>query len=300
MNAANDFNYQEAFGRNIGLVSEAEQAAMRRTCIALPGLGGVGGGHLTVLARMGFGAFHLADFDVFETANIQRQVGATVNSLGRTRNRVFRRATTAHLPPLARPLPPRFCCIDYGGGITGYAASLSENFYGSKPYRDDNGVKILKKMPHFAFEFKYNNMKRTARETSVGSSAPQSVVGCHISVNPAGERRESGKIVCKNHRQNIFSPFPFCAIGGHPFPEAATLNQWIRKRNKMTKKGGYVDIFFHPYLIKNWPLPCEVDKSFRVNYLHFLHMSTQNKRATRVFESQKYFFDFRCFLSKPA
>jgi hypothetical protein len=32
---------------------------------------------------MGFGAFHLADFDVFETANIQRQVGATVNSLGR-------------------------------------------------------------------------------------------------------------------------------------------------------------------------------------------------------------------------
>lgn len=46
-------------------------------------MGGVGGGHLLTLARLGIGAFNIADFDTFELANFNRQAGAAVSSLGR-------------------------------------------------------------------------------------------------------------------------------------------------------------------------------------------------------------------------
>ena len=51
-----EFDYSTAFARNLGLVTEEEQARLRRTCVALPGLGAVGGGHLQALARLGIGA----------------------------------------------------------------------------------------------------------------------------------------------------------------------------------------------------------------------------------------------------
>ena len=43
---------------------------------------GVGGVHLLTLARLGVGAFHIADFDTFDIANFNRQVGATMSTLG--------------------------------------------------------------------------------------------------------------------------------------------------------------------------------------------------------------------------
>ncbi len=42
----------------------------------------MGGSHLLTLTRLGIGAFTLADFDVFEIANFNRQVGATMRSVG--------------------------------------------------------------------------------------------------------------------------------------------------------------------------------------------------------------------------
>jgi len=51
--------------------------------VAIAGLGGVGGSHLLTLTRLGVGAFHIADFDVFELANFNRQAGASVSHLGR-------------------------------------------------------------------------------------------------------------------------------------------------------------------------------------------------------------------------
>jgi molybdopterin/thiamine biosynthesis adenylyltransferase len=77
------FNYTEAFSRNIGLLSKAEQEEVRRARVAIAGLGGVGGNHALALARLGFGSFSLADMDMFELANMNRQVGATVDTLGR-------------------------------------------------------------------------------------------------------------------------------------------------------------------------------------------------------------------------
>jgi hypothetical protein len=79
-----------AFSRNGGLISPAEQARLARACVAVPGVGGVGGWHALTLARQGVGRFHLADFDTFAAANINRQAGAFVSTLGRPKVDVTR------------------------------------------------------------------------------------------------------------------------------------------------------------------------------------------------------------------
>lgn len=79
----NNFNYKTAFSRNIGWVTEAEQSMLCSKRIAIAGMGGVGGGHLLTLTRLGVGAFNIADFDTFEIANFNRQAGATISSLGK-------------------------------------------------------------------------------------------------------------------------------------------------------------------------------------------------------------------------
>ena len=75
----------EAFSRNIGLLTTSEQAKLADATIAIPGMGGVGGVHLITLIRMGVGKFHLADFDTFEPANINRQFGARIPDLGKSK-----------------------------------------------------------------------------------------------------------------------------------------------------------------------------------------------------------------------
>jgi tRNA A37 threonylcarbamoyladenosine dehydratase len=75
------FSYPLAFVRNLGWVTPAEQGILRSKRIAIAGMGGVGGVHLLTLARLGIGAFHIADFDRFDLANFNRQVGATVTTL---------------------------------------------------------------------------------------------------------------------------------------------------------------------------------------------------------------------------
>lgn len=79
------FSYKNAFSRNIGWVTETEQQALQQKRVAIAGLGGVGGFHLLTLARLGIGAFNIADFDTFDLANFNRQAGATVSTLGQSK-----------------------------------------------------------------------------------------------------------------------------------------------------------------------------------------------------------------------
>ena len=81
----NSFDYDAAFSRNIGWITEWEQAALRQKTVAIAGMGGVGGAHLITLARLGIGEFRIADLDEFEVANLNRQFGASISALGRSK-----------------------------------------------------------------------------------------------------------------------------------------------------------------------------------------------------------------------
>ncbi|MFT6734148.1 MAG: molybdopterin/thiamine biosynthesis adenylyltransferase [Polaribacter sp.] len=75
------FNYEQAFSRNLGWVTEEEQTTLKNKRIAIAGAGGVGGVHLLTLARLGVSNFNIADFDEFEVHNFNRQSGAFMSTL---------------------------------------------------------------------------------------------------------------------------------------------------------------------------------------------------------------------------
>jgi molybdopterin/thiamine biosynthesis adenylyltransferase len=79
------FDYDTAFGRNIGWTTAWEQQILRSKRIAIAGMGGVGGIHLLTLIRLGIQNFHIADLDNFELGNFNRQVGAATNTLGKSK-----------------------------------------------------------------------------------------------------------------------------------------------------------------------------------------------------------------------
>jgi molybdopterin/thiamine biosynthesis adenylyltransferase/nitroreductase len=103
------FDYDAAFSRNLGWVTEAEQQQLRHKCIAIAGLGGVGGSHLLTLARLGIGKFKLADFDTFDTPNFNRQAGAMMSTLGQPKVEVLAR--------MAKDINPELEITSYPAGI---------------------------------------------------------------------------------------------------------------------------------------------------------------------------------------
>lgn len=120
------FDYNEAFSRNIGWVTESEQQSLRAKRVAIAGLGGVGGVHLLTLARMGVTNFSIADFDVFDWVNFNRQVGATVSSVGREKLQV--------LAEMARDINPEADLLCFPRGVD--EASMDEFLDGVDVYVD--------------------------------------------------------------------------------------------------------------------------------------------------------------------
>lgn len=104
------WSYDTAFGRNIGWVSQSEQAVLRHSTAAIAGLGGVGGSHLLTLARLGLGAFRVADPDTFDLPNFNRQAGAFRSTLGE--------AKSDALVSMAREINPGLEIEVFGDGVT--------------------------------------------------------------------------------------------------------------------------------------------------------------------------------------
>ncbi len=88
-NDASDFSYDDAFSRNLGWLLASEQLRLQQTRVCIAGLGGVGGVHLLTLARLGVGRFSVADFDTYAIANFNRQIGATMSTLGKRKVEVM-------------------------------------------------------------------------------------------------------------------------------------------------------------------------------------------------------------------
>lgn len=82
------FSRSLAFERNLGLISLAEQDKLANALVVIAGCGGVGGLHAHTLARLGVGRFRLSDVDTFSIANFNRQIGATVQTIGKNKAEV--------------------------------------------------------------------------------------------------------------------------------------------------------------------------------------------------------------------
>lgn len=79
------FNYDRAFERNLGVLRPEQQKRLQRSTVSIAGMGGVGGIYAQAFARMGVGGFRIADGDTFELVNFNRQVGGTMQSIGRNK-----------------------------------------------------------------------------------------------------------------------------------------------------------------------------------------------------------------------
>lgn len=120
------FDYRQAFSRNIGWVTQSEQALLRGKRVAIAGVGGVGGFHLLTLTRLGVERFHIADLDTFELANFNRQAGAMMSTLGRQKAEV--------LAEMARDINPQCDIQLFPSGVT--ADNLQGFFAGVDLYVD--------------------------------------------------------------------------------------------------------------------------------------------------------------------
>jgi molybdopterin/thiamine biosynthesis adenylyltransferase len=81
--------YDDAFVRNRGLITADEQRRLRNCRVAIAGMGGIGGIDAVTLARLGIGRFTIADPDVFEASNTNRQYGAVRSTMGRSKTDVI-------------------------------------------------------------------------------------------------------------------------------------------------------------------------------------------------------------------
>jgi molybdopterin-synthase adenylyltransferase len=72
----------ERYRKNQKTISGKQQLRLFRSCIAVVGCGGLGGYIIEELARIGIGRLICIDPDVFEVHNLNRQLYATLTSLG--------------------------------------------------------------------------------------------------------------------------------------------------------------------------------------------------------------------------
>ena len=77
------FRYDEMVTRNAGFVTPAEQERLRAGRVFVCGVGGMGGAALQSLVRAGVGHFTIADMDTFEVSNLNRQLFATLDTVGK-------------------------------------------------------------------------------------------------------------------------------------------------------------------------------------------------------------------------
>jgi len=86
--------YWERVDRNLGWLGDTEdeqrarQEKLRDSVIGIVGTGGIGGAVATRLVRMGARHLKLADPDEFDVTNIQRQLGASLENVGRNKAEV--------------------------------------------------------------------------------------------------------------------------------------------------------------------------------------------------------------------
>lgn len=88
----------ERLQRTIALLGKDKADKIRHTSVMIIGCGAVGGYALEMIARLGFGKIWAVDFDVFEESNINRQILALTETIGRKKCEVAKERALAINP----------------------------------------------------------------------------------------------------------------------------------------------------------------------------------------------------------
>ena len=75
----------ERYSRNIGTISKEEQAILVQKSVCVIGCGGLGGGVIENLVRMGVGKLTVVDCDTFDVTNLNRQVLSNEDNIGKSK-----------------------------------------------------------------------------------------------------------------------------------------------------------------------------------------------------------------------
>ncbi|MEZ0577073.1 HesA/MoeB/ThiF family protein [Halodesulfovibrio aestuarii] len=108
----------ERYVRNFSLISIKEQHKLLCSKVFVVGLGGLGGYVVEQLARLGVGTIVGADGDFFEPTNLNRQLNATVESLGEKKTKQAERRVSSVNPAI------NFIAVDHflhGDALIDYA-----------------------------------------------------------------------------------------------------------------------------------------------------------------------------------
>ena len=89
---------REEFSRSALLMGDSAVEKLQKARVALFGVGGVGGYALEALARAGIGELHLIDNDRFSLSNLNRQILATRETVGRPKVEVAKERVLAINP----------------------------------------------------------------------------------------------------------------------------------------------------------------------------------------------------------
>lgn len=80
-----DAYYRERTDRNIGWLAPHEQEILRNATVGIAGNGGMGGLLGAVMLRAGIGEIKIADREVFDASNINRQFAARKDTIGKSK-----------------------------------------------------------------------------------------------------------------------------------------------------------------------------------------------------------------------
>lgn len=77
--------YAARTNRNIGWITPKEQELLRGAVVGIAGCGGMGGLVAVTLMRLGVGELRIADTEAFDVSNLNRQYGATRETIGKSK-----------------------------------------------------------------------------------------------------------------------------------------------------------------------------------------------------------------------
>lgn len=75
--------YKDFIDRNAGIISEEQQKKLKDSCVAIFGVGGLGGVIAEILCRSGVGHLKIIEPDVFEVTNLNRHVFCNSKTIGK-------------------------------------------------------------------------------------------------------------------------------------------------------------------------------------------------------------------------